>query len=518
LLAITELTSYTTSDLGENLGGSPSIAPLLHARNISKSFGPVRVLSNVSFELRSGEVHLLAGENGAGKSTLIKMFSGIYQPDTGTIEFSPQSTKQNISVIHQEMSLIGSMSVLDNIFLGREQTNAGFIARRKQEKKARELCEKFGLDVDLKRAVGSYPLSTQTKIEVVKALVFDARIFIMDEPTSTLSTPEVDQLFRLIHELKQNGCGIIYISHKMEEIYRIADRITVLRDGKLVCTEQASQLKQDALIRAMLGRDLKEQFVVLKNTAIEKKRKKLFSAKNFKVPGVLDDISLEVEAGEVVGLAGLQGSGAAEFMSYAFGAHGSSEISGEFTLQEKPFVPQTPSASIARGLALVTGDRKRTGLVLDLPIEQNIALASLPKFSPMGWIKSRKIKETAQARMRELSVRADSSEQPVKELSGGNQQKVVLAKWLETDPQVLFLDEPTRGIDVGAKRELYARIREWVGAGMGIVLISSELPELLALSDRVLVLHRGKKAAEFTKAEATAERILHAAMGGNLNV
>lgn len=502
---------------------------LLRAEGLSKSFSANRVLREVSFEVRAGEVHILAGENGAGKSTLIKILAGVHQPDEGSLWLngkpvrfaSPMdAVRCGLSVIHQELSLIGSLSVAENIFLGHEKTARRTLRQwlrpAEQYKKAAELCERLGLEVDVRKPVEDYPISVQSGIEIAKALAqkeqnpSSAPLLIMDEPTSTLSAPEVERLFGLISSLKAAGYGIIYISHKMEEIQRLADRITVLRDGACVGTAHAQDLPESELIQWMIGREMKEQFPA-RSEPYQPQAPVQLEVRGVEAPGVRD-VSFQVRAGEVLGLAGLQGSGNSELLNAIFGSYGKL-TQGQVFLDGNAVLIRSPREAIQKGLALLTNDRKATGLVLSLGIQQNITLASLKCFSRCGWLSPKKERAHALAQGQSLRIRSTSIEQEVSTLSGGNQQKVAFAKWLETHPRVLFLDEPTRGVDVGAKHEIYRLIRGLTEKGLAVVLISSEMPELLALSDRVLVMHRGRVTAEYLGSEATPEKILAAAMG-----
>lgn len=499
---------------------------LLRMHGIGKEFGSTRVLEDVRFDLRAGEVHILAGENGAGKSTLIKILAGVHTEYEGVIELggeqvrfhSPQeSNARGISVIHQELSLIPQMSVADNIFLGREMCGpGGWMRFGEQQRACAELLRQLGLDVVPQRAVEEYPISVQQMIEIAKALAFRANIIVMDEPTSALTKPEVERLFQTVSELKARGCGIIYITHKMEEIYRIADRITVLRDGRYVGTADVRELPRPELIRWMVGREVDEQFPRHAPHLGEVRLK----VDGLTVPDpaglpnpIVDDVSFAVCGGEVLGIGGLQGSGASELLGALFGVYGRPGR-GSMTLDGASYVPRSPRHAIRRGLALLTNDRKSTGLVLGMSIVQNITLASVPRYSPGLLIRYGEEESAAGAHRKQFRIRASSVYQAVETLSGGNQQKVVLAKWLETHPKVLLLDEPTRGVDVGAKHEIYQLINEWSAQGIAIVLITSEMPELLALSDRLLVMHRGRVTAELSRAEATQEAVLAAAMGG----
>lgn len=498
---------------------------MLRMTGIGKSFGETRVLHDVDFEVRAGEVHILAGENGAGKSTLIKILAGVHTDYDGTIVLdgetqrfrSPQeAARRGISVIHQELSIIPSMSVSDNIFLGREKRGPGGWMRFSEQREAcLQLLQRLELDVDPNRLVEEYPISIQQMIEIAKALAFDARIIVMDEPTSALTEPEVERLFAIIAQLKAAGCGIIYISHKMEEIYRIADRITVLRDGAYVGTAPADELPRAKLIHWMVGREISEQFP--RHAATPKDER--LRVEHFTVPDpgglprpAVDDVSLTVRGGEIVGIAGLQGSGNSTLFAGLFGAYGS-KVRGQVYLDGAPFTVRSPRHAIKNGLGYLTNDRKTTGLVLELDIVKNVTLASVPQYSPWGWVRGTWEEMVAGVHKDALRIRAESLYQRVGSLSGGNQQKVALAKWLEIGPKVLLLDEPTRGVDVGAKHEIYELMNRWTEKGIAIVLITSEMPELLAMSDRIIVMHRGRITAEFGRENATQEAILNAAMG-----
>jgi ABC-type sugar transport system ATPase subunit len=504
---------------------SPDGRLLLHMRGISKSFSGQPALAGVDFELRAGEVHILAGENGAGKSTLIKILAGVHTDYEGEIELDgrpvrPRSTheaaRHGVSVIHQELSLIPSMSVSDNVALGRENTGAlGQLRFRSQEEACRSHLRLLGLDIDPRRRVEEHPLPVQQAIEIAKALSADARILVMDEPTSALTETEAERLFALVEGLAERGCGIVFISHKLDEIYRIGNRITVLRDGFKVGTSDAVDLSRSDLIRWMVGREITERFPEHQASA----RGPRLEVEGFTVPDrsgrpkpAVDRASFQVRSGEVLGFGGLAGSGASELFQGLFGAFGGAP-SGRVLLDGREYPVRTPGHAIRHGLALLTNDRKTTGLVLSMSVARNITLASLPEFSPRLWLEEDRERGCAERRRQELGIRAAAVDQPVASLSGGNQQKVALAKWLETEPRVLLLDEPTRGIDVGAKHEIYNLMREWKERGLAILLITSELPELLGLSDRIVVMHGGRVTAELDRSEASQERVLEAAMG-----
>ena len=496
--------------------------PLAAMRGITKRFGQVTVLDDVSFELLPGEVHILAGENGAGKSTLIKILAGIHTDYQGQIEVAGEPVRfsspldagrRGIAVIHQELSLIGPMTVADNLFLGRSKTSWGWMRDRQQRQEATKWLQRLGLEIDVGRHVEEFSIATQQCIEIAKALSQQAKVIVMDEPTSALNGPEAERLFELIAQLKGEGCAIVYISHKMDEIERIADRITVLRDGKYVGTAPASELPTPELIRWMVGREMGEQFPRHQSFATDVRLR----VENFTVPGGpggkphVDKVSFEVKRGEIVGIGGLQGSGASELLMGLFG--GLPGATGQVELDGKKIKVSSPRQGIDQGIAMLTNDRKGNGLVLSLSIVANTTLASLSKFSPLGWRRGDWERERTSEQAQALRLRAATLEMPVGDLSGGNQQKVAIAKWLETEPRLLLLDEPTRGIDIGAKRDIYQLMDEWTARGISILLITSEMAELLALADRVLVMHRGQITAELPREEATSESILAAAMG-----
>lgn len=505
-----------------NTSGFESILSMKH---IDKSFSGVQVLKDVSFDLRPGEVHILAGENGAGKTTLIKILAGVHTDYKGEIILGGQAVRfksphdavlHGISSIHQEMSLVNFMTAADNLFLGRELLCAGiWMDYRSQLNKAQRLMEEMEIDIDLSQPVENYPLSIRQMIEIAKALVFDAKIIIMDEPTSALNDVEVKRLFEIIKSLKKRGYGIIYISHRMEEIYNIGDRISVLRDGEYIGTAAVDNLPPHKLIQWMVGRELNQQFPPRTPSS----GRKLLEVKNFSLQDpsgskqwIVKDVSFSLSHGEIVGIAGLQGSGKSHLLNGLFGTFGNID-QGQVFLDNKPFPVHSPKNSIERGLALLTNDRKETGLIPAMNIARNISLASLLAFSPGGWLRTRKEEEAAARAVKSLDIKIQSLEQEVQTLSGGNQQKVVLARWLETNPKILLLDEPTIGVDVGAKHEIYRLMNQWTAEGKAILFVTSELPELLAMSDRIIVMHRGKITAKFDRDKAGQEKVLQAAMG-----
>jgi ribose transport system ATP-binding protein len=503
-------------------------APLARMEGIGKRFGSNWALRNVDFDIYPGEVHVLAGENGAGKSTLIKILAGIYPDFEGTILINGRPEKPRsplealdlgVAVIHQELSLVPSISVSDNIFLGRPVTHAGgFIDFKTQKLESRKVLDRLGLHLDMDAPLETLPIAMQQLVEIAKALGRNARIIVMDEPTSALNAPEVEKLFSLIGDLKQQGCGIVYITHKMEEIEKIGDRITVLRDGHLIGSSPASRLPIPDLIKWMVGREMDQQFP----RHMSQKGGECLRVEDFSVfPGgfssrpAVDNVSFGVFSGEILGIGGLQGSGASELLMGLFGGYGS-QTKGQVFYQNRKVSLRHPRKAIDMGITLLTNDRKATGLVLSLSIIANATLADLRRLCLGGWRSNTREREATRKITSTMNLQASSLDMPVNELSGGNQQKVVIAKWLQTKPRVLLLDEPTRGIDVGAKREIYHLMNEWTAKGMAIILITSEMPELLAMSDRIMVMHRGKITAHLTREEATAEIILEAAMGRQL--
>jgi len=498
---------------------------LLRMDGVGKSFGGGPVLENVAWDLRSGEVHVLAGENGAGKTTLIKILAGVHTQYTGEIKLQGRTVKfrsphdaarRGISAIHQDTSLVLSMNVVDNIFLGREIASRGramdFGAQRR---KARELLGRLGLDIALTKPLGEFPVSVRQMVEIAKALVYEARIIIMDEPTSALNETEASKLFEIIRSLRDRGCAVVFISHRLDEIYQVADRITVLRDGRNVGTASAADLPPDRLVSWMVGREIDQQFPA----RLPEGGKPLLKIRDFCIPDfaglktwAVQEVSFDLHEGEIIGVAGLQGSGKSELFHGLFGAFGPVGR-GRIELEGTAFIPRSPAESIRRGLALMTNDRKKSGLVPGMSVTRNISLASIPAFSPGGWIRESKENAAAERGVRAFDIRLRSVDQEVGTLSGGNQQKVVFAKWLETRPKVLLLDEPTIGVDVGAKHEIYRLMNRWTSEGKGILWITSELPELLAMSDRILVMHRGRILSAIDRADATQERVIRAAMG-----
>lgn len=503
--------------------------PLARLRDIRKSFGRNIVLTGVSFDVLPGECHVLAGENGAGKSTLINILGGVIRDFQGTIEIagrpaspsSPLNAAQlGVAVVHQELSLVPAMSVADNLLLSHAPVGGffsrlGFVSDTRQRQKARELLDRVGLDVDVDAPAGRLSMTQQQLVEIAKALSFDAKVVIMDEPTSALPATEVETVFRLIDRLKADGRGIVYISHKMDEIERVADRITVLRDGEVVGSAPAAETPTREIVRLMVGRDIEAQFPYAPpRPGPERLRVEHLSVRPIgrQTNPVVDDASLSLRGGEVLGIAGLQGSGNSELLLAIFGALGA-RASGSVFVDQKLVRIRSVRDAMAGGIALLTNDRKSTGLVLSMTVTANTTLADLPRLSPGGLRSDRRERDAAARHARAMNLRAPSLAAEVGSLSGGNQQKVALAKWLQREPRVLLLDEPTRGVDVGAKREIYGLINNLKRQGIAILLISTEMPELLGLCDRLIVMHRGAVTARLDRDQATPEKVLAAAMG-----
>lgn len=499
---------------------------ILSMKNISKSFGNNRVLENIDFDLYRGEVHILAGENGAGKSTLIKILAGVHLSYEGDVFLNGKELKlkspldacrKGISVVYQELSLVPNMSIVENIFLGNQITNSfGFVEHKKQRMKAIEIISAMGIDEDVNKCISDLPISTQQLIEISKAVYYKAQIFIMDEPSSSLSDEDVSKLFDLIRTLKSQGCAIIYISHKMEEIYDIGDRISVLRNGSLVASDKIEDMEENKLITFMIGKEISRQFEKINPKTDEEKLRienyYLYN-ENPKLPPLINDLSFTLNKGEIVGIAGLQGSGGSDFLLSLFGAH-YGKSSGRVILNgDEEIKNKNPRSAIKKYFSMLTNDRKSSGLIMAMSICENFCISSLDVTSRHGWRNIKKERINSKEMGKRLSLKADSIDMYVSELSGGNQQKVVIGKCLQTSPKILILDEPTRGIDVGAKAEIYRLMNKWISEGMSILLITSEMPELIALSHKIIVLHRGCKTAEYSKEEVTAELILSAAMG-----
>ena len=480
--------------------------------NVSKRFGGVQALDDVTFSVQRGEIHALVGENGAGKSTLIGLCGGVNAKDEGQIIFkdeeiqkvSPQYSKElGISIVYQEFPLCNHLSVAENIFLGpTPQTRLGMMDRSTMRRRARELFESLGVNIDPSVAVGTLSIGEQQIVEISKALSHDADLIIMDEPTSALTQSETEHLFGIITRLKRRGITVIYVSHRLREVFEISDRITVLRDGKFVGTVDVGDTSMDQVVQMMVGRQISALFP--KQTA--EIRDVILQGEHLSQRGAFEDVSFEVHQGEILGLAGLQGSGNQSLLRAIFGIHGLD--AGNLFLAGKKLSVSSPDEAICLGIAYVPADRRSEGTVLNLSVSDNIGLLSLNKISRFGYVARRKLQSIVQQGIQRLNIKTPSARQSVQNLSGGNQQKVVLAKWLSIKPKVLLLDDPTRGIDVGSKAEIHQLLNKLTQEGHGVLLISSELPELLAMSDRLLVMYKGRVVEEMTREEATEERVM----------
>jgi ribose transport system ATP-binding protein len=495
-------------------------APLaLEMRHITKTYPGVLALDDVSLDVRPGEVHGLVGENGAGKSTLMKILAGAQPKDSGEILIDgkpaiidgPQRARDyGVSIIYQEFNLVPYLDAAENIFLGRELPAKlpGFVDFGKQYSEAQRIIDKLGVKLSARTPINRLSVAQQQMVEIAKATWWGARIIVMDEPSATLTDHELRSLFDLIRQMKSEGVSIIYISHRLEEVFEICDRVTVLRDGKHIATRPIEELTRDEIIRLMVGREL-TQMIPKEAAPIGKPA---LVVRNLCRKGVLDNINLTVHEGEVLGIAGLVGAGRTELARAIFGADPFD--SGEIELYGEPARVRSPQDAIRQGIGLVTEDRKAQGLVLGMVVRENITLANLRAISTLNFIQAGREREVARKYVADLTVKTPSIEQTVQNLSGGNQQKVVLAKWLFTDSKVLIFDEPTRGIDVGAKTEIYQLMNALAKRGCAIIMISSELPEVLGMSDRILVMHEGRITGELSREEATQEKIMHLATGG----
>jgi ABC-type sugar transport system ATPase subunit len=499
---------------------------LLEMRGITKEFPGVRALDGVTFQVRKGEIHALVGENGAGKSTLMKVLSGYYPHGSygGEIVLDGEvqrfagireSERAGIAIIYQELALVKQMTIAENVFLGTELQRArGVIDWNRTYQETTRALAQVGLKLSPATRVGDIGVGSQQLVEIAKALSKDARLLILDEPTAALTETETENLLGILDALRKRGVTCVYISHRLREVTRIADRITVLRDGRTVCTEDKAAMPEERIIRSMVGRDLTTMYPRRARQVGET----ILEVKHWTVEDPLtgdlacDDVSFQVRRGEILGLAGLMGAGRTELVMSLFGAWGRVR-GGEILLGGRPIGIANACDAIRQGIALVSEDRKRYGLVLGMDVKENSTLASLARIARLFVIDRNEEIRRAGQYVKELRTKTPSLEQRVGNLSGGNQQKVVLAKWLLTQPKVLFLDEPTRGIDVGAKVEIYNIMNDLVDRGVGVVMVSSELPEVLGMSDRILVIHEGRLGGVLAREQATEERVMHYATG-----
>ncbi len=492
--------------------------PFLEMRGIVKRFPGVMALNGVDFTVYPGEVHILLGENGAGKSTLIKILSGVYPPNAGEIRFNGQAVSIRsprdaqmfgVSTIYQELNLVPDMTVAENIFLGREpmfMRRLGIVDRGQLVRQTRELLAALNLQIDPQAVVNRLGIAQQQMVEIARALSLNSRLIVMDEPTAVLTAHEIDRLFSAIAELKQRGVAVIYISHRLDEVKALGDRATILRDGMRVDTVRVADTSIDQLIRMMVGRDLKEKFPKLPIAPGEE----VLRVEHLTRKGVLHDISFHLRRGEVLGIAGLVGAGRTELARAIFGADPFD--GGRILMQGRPVDIKSPAHAIREGIALVPEDRKRQGVLAHLSVKHNITLAALGSFSRAGFINRRQEHTHAKEYATSMRIASPDLDRWVHYLSGGNQQKVVIAKWLSSQADIFLFDEPTRGIDIAAKVEVYQLMGELLKRGAAIVMISSELPEILGMSDRILVMRGGRICGEFTRTEATEEKILNRAL------
>jgi len=490
---------------------------ILEMKDINKSFFGVRALKNVSLEIRRGEVHCLIGENGAGKSTLMKILSGAYQRDSGQILFNGkpldtsstlQVQQEGISIIYQEFNLASVLSVAENIFMGREPLNKfKMIDKEKMYANTQEILDKLGVEVSPKALVNKLSVAEQQFVEIAKALSFGAKLIVMDEPSATLTPKELERLFAVIYDLKMKGVSIIYISHHLDELIEIGDRVTVLRDGEHVATDDVDNIDKDQIIRWMVGRDLTNSYPPRTVTPGEK----VLEVKNLSSEGVLKDINFSLYKGEILGVAGLVGAGRTELVRALYGAD--PKDTGEIYLNEQLINVESPKDSIDHGIGLLPEDRKQQGVVLGQSIKNNITLAKIDKITKKILIDNGQERKEVQQYIESLGVKTPSQEMLARNLSGGNQQKVVLAKWMFTNSNILIFDEPTRGIDVGAKYEIYELMNKLTEQGKSIIMISSELPEIIGMSDRVLVMHKGRISSVYDRTELSQEKIMKSAAG-----
>lgn len=493
--------------------------PLLEVKGVSKSYPGVRALDNVDFVVKGGEVHCLAGENGAGKSTLIEIIGGSYPKDSGSIFMggkeisftSPKHAKEcGIAVLHQELPILRDLSVAENIFLGRQpRSRLGMVDYKEMNRQAQKWLDVIRADIDPRTILGRLPISKQQLASIAKAISLEAKVIIMDEPSAVLTTAELERLFEIITGFKAEGRGVVYISHRLEEIFEIGDRVTVLRNGKFVGSEPIGNLTRESLVQMLVGHQVSEHYV--EHGMVDRSGPPAFVVRGLNRMGIIEKINFEVWKGEIFGIYGLVGSGRTEVARAIMGADRLD--SGELLFESRKLVIKSPSDAIRNGICLVPEDRKSQGVLLESSIEDNIALPSLPRMKSLFLINYGKIARYAAEFMGKLRIAAPNSSQSVKFLSGGNQQKVVLARWIGMKLRVFIFDEPTRGIDIGAKEEIRALIRNLVKEGKIIILISSEIPEILSIADRIGVMHDGRMIAIVDRKDATKEKLVSYSMG-----
>ncbi|WP_455544169.1 sugar ABC transporter ATP-binding protein [Intestinibacter sp.] len=493
----------------------------IEMRGIDKSFGGNAVLKSAGFLLDDGEVHALMGENGAGKSTLMKILTGVYTKDAGQVIVdgkevcynNPQEAeKAGIIFIHQELNVLFDLTVEENMFLGKEIKKAfGICDKKAMRKRVQEILDMLGVDIDPGQRMDELSIGQQQMIEIAKALMVDAKVIIMDEPTAALTQSETEVLFKVVNSLRKKGVSIVYISHRMEEIFELCDRITVLRDGTYIDTKRIADIDMNDIVKMMIGREIGERYPA-RNSKIGDVT---FEVKNLNCPGAFKDVSFQVKAGEVLGVSGLMGAGRTEIMQAIFG--NMPHVTGKIFIEGKEVKNKNPQQAIENGIGFITEDRKIEGLMLEESIMKNISLANLGRISKNGVINKKQEQELVNKGIEKLRIKCFGTQHECNNLSGGNQQKVIFAKWIYTDPKVLILDEPTRGVDIGAKKDIYNIINDLAATGVAIIMVSSELPEVLGMSDRVMVVREGEVKGILNKEEADQENIMILATGGDLD-
>ncbi|WP_018930598.1 sugar ABC transporter ATP-binding protein [Gracilibacillus lacisalsi] len=493
---------------------------MIEMSGIEKSFSGTKVLKGVDFTLRDGEIHALMGENGAGKSTMMKILAGIYSRNEGTVKVNgqevnytnpKQAEKDGIAVIHQELNILPELSIAENLFLGNEQTigKTGWIKTKEMNEIAQKQLSKLGLHVKPSMLAKHLSVGQQQIVEIAKSLLINAKYIVMDEPTAALTDREIETLFETIDDLKKQGVSFVYISHRMEEIFAICDRITVLRDGASIGTKVIKETSFDEIVSMMVGRELGERFPERKGSPSDVK----LEIDNLTREDEFDSVSLQVRAGEILGISGLMGAGRSELVETIFGYRQPDK--GTIKVDGKPVKIKNPSYAMQQGVGFVSEDRKSKGLVVDSSIQNNLNMTSLRELSQNGWMLQQKEQSLYETMVKKLNIVSSSAGQLAKSLSGGNQQKVVIAKWLAINPKILILDEPTRGVDVGAKKEIYSIMNDLADQGVAIIMVSSELPEIIGMSTRVVVMCEGKHMATLQRSELSEEKIMHYATGGN---
>ncbi len=493
----------------------------IEMKGINKAFGGNPVLQNAGFVLADGEIHALMGENGAGKSTLMKILTGVYTRDAGTVTVNgkevvynnaQEAEKEGIVFIHQELNVLFDLTVEENMFLGKEIHNRfGVCNKKAMQKEVRRILDVLGVNIKPEAKMDTLSVGQQQMIEIAKALMVDAKVIIMDEPTAALSQSETVTLFKVVRSLKQKGVSIVYISHRMEEIFELCDRITILRDGEYVGTKNIPETNMDEIVKMMIGREIGERYPE-RNTKLGDV---VFEVKNLNCPGTFKNVNFNVRAGEVLGVAGLMGAGRTEIMQSIFG--NMPHVTGQIFMNGQEIQNKNPWDAMDNGIGFITEDRKIEGLMLEKSIMENISIANLGRISQKGVLNKKREQEMTQQGIEDLHIKCTGAQHACGNLSGGNQQKVVFAKWIFTEPKLLILDEPTRGVDIGAKKEIYSIINKLADKGVAIIMVSSELPEILGMSDRIMVVHEGKIGGFIDKNEANQENIMILATGGELN-